>query len=195
MGIRVTDSIKRRIFVALLAVGMPSGVAYMATTSTVESEGFMLERHLDPVGKVTTGIGHLVQKGEVSKPVYTEQEVIDTFVIDWVKHDALMRSKVKVPFKSEWMRWAFADFTFNKGSTNFSTSSLLKELNAGRYEIACDKLTDWVYGTVNGKKVKLKGLERRASKQWKACMGEVPDNYQYDVNRWTGGTNEAKTNP
>lgn len=192
MGIRVTDTIRKRIFVALLAVGMPSGVAYMATTSTVDSEGFMLERHKDPVGKTTVGVGHLVQKGEVSKQTYTEDEVIDIFVKDWVKHDELMREKVKVEFKSDWMRWAFGDFTFNKGPTAFSKATLLQDLNAKRYDKACDRLTDWVFGTVNGKKVKLKGLEVRASKQWKACMGEVPRNYEQDVKRWT---DETKTNP
>lgn len=184
MKLNLTRSIKSKIFAALIAAGVAGPSAYVATNLTVESEGFMLNRHLDPVGKETTCIGHLVKKGEKTKPMYTEDECIDQFVKDWKEHEAMMEKVVKVPFKSDWMKGAVTDFTFNKGIGNLSASTLLKDLNAGRYDKACLRLLDWVYGTVDGKKVKLRGLEIRASKQYKYCMGEIPSDYKAPYNTW-----------
>lgn len=184
MKVKLTPALKSKIFAALIGAGVSAPVAFIATDHTVPAEGFMTELHLDPVGKATTGIGHLVQPGEKPKKTMTEDEVIAQFVVDWDKHTKLMKSKVKVPFKSEWMEGAFIDFTFNKGVGNFATSTLLKDLNTKRYERACERLTDWVYGTVNGKKVKLKGLEIRATAQYKYCMGEVPGDYKQKLEKW-----------
>jgi lysozyme len=184
MKLKLTDAVKQRIFVALLAAGVSGPSAYIATQHTVPSEGFMLNLHMDPVGKATTCIGHLVQKGETPKKVYTEAECIDIFVKDWTKHIRLMDQMVKVPYRSEWMKGAFTDFTFNKGVGNLASSTLLANLNGKRYDAACEQLTRWVYGTVNGKKVVLPGLEIRATEQYKYCMGDEPADYKPTMERW-----------
>lgn len=184
MKLPITNSLKSKVFAALLAAGVSGPVAYVASELTVPSEGVMTHLHLDPVGLETTCIGHLVKKGETPKQNYTEPECIDQFVKDWVDHQKMVDKAVKVPFKSEWMKGAITDFTFNKGIGNLTSSTLLKDLNAGNYDRACMRLTDWVYGTVNGKKVKLKGLEIRASKQYKYCMGEVPADYTPTMKAW-----------
>jgi lysozyme len=187
MAVKITKALQGRIFAALIAAGVSTPVAYVAVDHTVPSEGFMTELHLDPVGKATTGIGHLVLPGEKPKQTMSEQEVIDQFVKDWVKHQNLVSTKVKVPYRTEWMKGAVIDFTFNKGIGNLSSSTLLKDLNAQRYDKACERLTDWVYGTVKGKKVKLPGLVIRASEQYKYCMGEVPGEYKVDLRNWGYG--------
>lgn len=184
MKLKITDSLKKRIFVALIGAGVSAPSAYVATHVTVPQEGFLTDRHLDPVGKPTICVGHLLLKGEVSKPLYTEQECIDIFVKDWVKHEKLLDSVVKVPYRSAWMKGATTDFTFNKGIGNLSSSTLLARLNAKRYDEACHQLLNWVYGTVNGKKVKLKGLENRAAEQFKYCMGDEPAEYKPTMERW-----------
>jgi len=184
VGIRVTDALRKKILIALLAAGVSGPSAYYATTKTVDAEGFVTQLHLDPVGLPTLCVGHLAMKGEKVKQNYTEEECIAIFVSDWVKHERLLNEKVKVPYRSEWMKGSLTDFTFNKGIGNLASSTLLKDLNAKRYDRACDRLSDWVYGKVNGKKVKLRGLEIRASVQWKACMGEVPATYVSDMVRW-----------
>lgn len=184
MAIKVTDVLKKRILIALLTVGVSGPSAYYAATKTVEAEGFLTELHKDPVGLPTLCVGHLAMKGEKVKKNYTEEECIAIFVSDWVKHERLLNEKVKVPYRSEWMKASLTDFTFNKGISNLASSTLLKDLNAKQYDRACDRLSDWVYGKVNGKKVKLRGLEIRASVQWKACMGEVPATYVSDMVRW-----------
>lgn len=186
MKIPLTSALKGRIFAALLAAGVVGPSAYVATELTVPSEGFMTNLHLDPVGKATTCIGHLVQKGETPKQVYTEKECISQFVADWVKHEQLVDSVVKVPYKSPWMKGAVTDFTFNKGIGNVKVSKMLRDLNNKNYDSACFELTRWVYGTVNGKKVVLSGLEIRAQKQYKYCMGDEPADYKPKLQQWAG---------
>lgn len=179
--IPVTRALKSKIFASMLAAGVAGPSAYYASHETVVFEGFMTHLHLDPVGKATTGVGHLVKKGETPKQNYTEQEVIDQYVKDWIEHEQMLDKVVTGEYRSPWQRAAIADFTFNKGIGNVKSSTMLKHLNAGRHDQACLALTDWVYGTVKGKKVKLKGLEYRATTQYKYCMGEVPADYKQSL--------------
>lgn len=153
---------------------MAAPSAYVATELTIPSESIVTIPHGDPVGLKTICAGHLVMKGEVLKNEYTLDECIAIFVKDWTKHEKLLDSVVKVPYKSEWMKGALTDFTFNKGIGNVASSSLLKELNNKNYDEACNQLTRWVYA--KGKK--LPGLVIRASKQYKYCMGELPADYK-----------------
>ena len=188
MKIPVSNAIKARIFAALIAAGVAAPSAYVAVDLTVPSEGFMTSLHLDPVGLQTTCIGHLVKKGEIPKQNYTEDECIAQFVIDWKTAESAVEKYTKVPFRSDWMKGALTDFTLNKGSGNYSSSTMLKDLNAGHYDLTCKRLLDWVYATQNGKKIKLKGLEIRASKQYKYCMGEEPADYKPNLEKWSGDT-------
>lgn len=188
MKIPLTNALKGRIFAALIAAGVAAPSAYVATELTVPSEGFLTNRHLDPVGKPTACIGHLITKGETSKPLYTEDECISMFVSDWVKHEQLLQSVVNVPYRSDWMKGALTDFTFNKGIGNVKSSTLLKNLNNRNYDIACFELTKWVYATnPDGKKVVLRGLKIRAQAQYKYCMGDEPGDYKSKFNQLTGG--------
>lgn len=178
MKVPITKGLKGRILAALLASGVAGPSAYVATQLTVPSEGVITHLHLDPVGLKTTCIGHLVKKGEVPKQNYTEKECIDQFVVDWKEAESSVEKYTKVPFRSDWMKGALTDFTLNKGSGNYSSSTMLKDLNTGNYDRTCKRLLDWVYATKDGNKVKLKGLEIRASKQYKYCMGEEPSDYK-----------------
>lgn len=61
---------------------------------------------------------------------------------------------------------ALVSFIFNVGQGNYATSTLRKKLHAGDYAGAADQFVRWVYGTANGKKVKLPGLiTRRAAER------------------------------
>jgi lysozyme len=192
MKLVITSSLRNKIFAALIAAGVSAPVAFVATDVTVPSEGVLTHLHLDPVGKATTCIGHLVKKGETPKQNYTEDECIDQFVKDWKEHQELVKKAVKVPFKSEWMEGAVTDFTFNKGGGNLLASTMLAKLNARNYGGACLELTKWVYATVNGKKVKLKGLEIRATKQYAYCMGDEPADYKPMLERGLYGDSSFK---
>ena len=184
--IKLTESVKKKIYLAVLAVGVGAPSAYVATELTTPSEGFYLTPYVDPVGLTTICIGHLVKKGEVVKKQYTVDECVAIFAQDWKEHEALLDKKVKVPYKSEWMKAAFTDFTFNKGIGNVSSSTLLKKLNKKDYSGSCEELSRWVYGKVNGVSKVLPGLVIRATKQYKYCMGEEPADYKMKMREWGG---------
>lgn len=188
MKIPVSNAIKSRIFAALIAAGVAGPSAYVAVELTVPSEGFLTHLHDDPVGKPTACIGHLIQPGERAKKTYTEEECIEMFVSDWIKHEKLLDSTVKVPYRSDWMKGAITDFTFNKGIGNVKSSTMLKNLNNKNYDMACFELTKWVYATnPDGKKVVLRGLNIRAQAQYKYCMGYEQGDYKSKYQQMTGG--------
>lgn len=184
MGIRVTDSIKRRIFVALLAAGVGAPSAYVATELTAPSEGLYLTPYKDPVGLTTICLGHLVKKGEIVKKEYTVDECAVVFAKDFKEHEVLLDKMVKVPYRSPWMKAALTDFTFNKGAGNVSSSTLLRKLNSKDYDGACQELSRWVYGKVGGVMKVLPGLVTRATKQYQYCMGEAPGDYIPKMKAW-----------
>lgn len=187
MKLKLTPALRSKIFAALLAAGVAGPSAMVAVDLTVPSEGFMTTLHLDPVGKPTTCIGHLVLPGETPKATYSEDECIAIFVKDWVKHEKLLAGVVKVPYKSDWMKGAITDFTFNKGIGNVRSSTMLKRLNNKEYDLACYELTKWIYATENGKKVVLKGLNVRAQAQYKYCMGLEEGAYKSKFMQLTQG--------
>jgi len=184
MGINITDSLKKKIFIALIAAGVGGPSAYVATELTTPSEGFYTTPYSDPVGLKTWCVGHLGKKGEVVKKQYTEDECIKLFVQDWVVHERLLNGVVKVPYRSEWMKGALTDFTFNKGIGNVASSTLLVNLNNKKYDAACEQLSRWVFGKVNGVSKVLPGLVIRATKQYSYCMGNEPADYKSKMSEW-----------
>lgn len=178
MKISITPALRSRIFAALIGAGVAAPSAYIASNTTVDSEGFYTTPYADPAGLNTWCVGHLGKKGELVRKSYTVDECVSLFVNDWKAHEVLLDAVVKVPYRSDWMKGALTDFTFNKGIGNVASSTMLKNLNARRYDAACEELTKWVYATVNGKKVVLKGLQIRASMQYQYCMGNIPANYK-----------------
>lgn len=183
-GIRITTSLKKKLFIALIAAGVAGPSAYVATELTTPSEGFYTTPYIDPVGLKSWCIGHLGKKGEVVKKQYTEEECIALFVKDWVIHERLLNNVVKVPYKSGWMQGALTDFTFNKGIGNVQSSTLLLKLNAKKYDEACTELSRWVYAKVNGVATVLPGLVIRATKQYSYCMGNEPADYKSKMSGW-----------
>lgn len=183
-GVRITTSLKKKIFIALLAAGVSGPSAYVATDLTVPAEGFYTTPYNDPAGLKTWCVGHLGKKGEQVQKEYTETECVNLFVKDWVVHEVLLNNVVKVPYRSDWMKGAFTDFTFNKGIGNVQSSTLLVKLNDKKYDEACTQLTRWKYAKVNGVATVLPGLVIRATKQYQYCMGNVPDDYKTKMNEW-----------
>ncbi|WP_167670803.1 lysozyme [Allopusillimonas ginsengisoli] len=65
---------------------------------------------------------------------------------------------------------SYISFTYNVGDAAFRGSTLLKLHNQGRYREACEQMRRWVYVTVAGRKVKLRGLENRREAEVKLCL-------------------------
>lgn len=65
---------------------------------------------------------------------------------------------------------SYISFAYNVGDTAFRNSTLLKLHNQGRYREACEQMHRWVYVTVAGIKVKLRGLMNRRDKEVALCL-------------------------
>lgn len=184
MKVKITPSLRNKIFAALMAAGATGPVAYIGSHHTVDSEGMFTNVYLDPVGLKTVCVGHLITKDETVKKEYTIDECIAMYVADWIKHTKQVDKVVKVPYRSEWMQGAAIDFTFHMGIGNVQSSTFLKNLNAKRYDAACEQLTRWVYGKQGGVMVKMPGLVIRATERYKYCMGTIPADYKTVYEQW-----------
>lgn len=125
-------------------------------------EGLRLNPYDDGVGVMTIGYGHTgsgVKKGKI-----TEEEAEELLQKDIEKHQRAVQEAVKVPLTQEQFD-ALVSFAFNAGPTGFKRSTLVKKLNAGDLEGAAKEFSRWVYGTKGGKKVRLKGLEKRRAQE------------------------------
>jgi lysozyme len=84
------------------------------------------------------------------------------------KYGATVRDKVKVPLTDQQYS-ALSSFAYNVGPTNFSSSTLVKRLNAGDYEGAASEFKKW--NKAGGKE--LEGLSRRRAAEEALFKGDT----------------------
>lgn len=178
-------STNSNLYKKLLGVGLGSALALSGAFLISPSEGLVTKTYLDPVNILTSCRGHVGPELKLSQ-TFTVDQCDKVFADDLIKHDKQLMSVVKVPFKSDYQHAAMLSFVYNVGIGNFSSSTMLKKLNAGNYGGACLELTKWVFA--KGKR--LPGLEIRRTKEFSYCMGEVPLDVQEVVNE----ANKTKTN-
>lgn len=77
---------------------------------------------------------------------------------------------VKIPL-GEYQRAALYSFTYNVGISAFSKSTLLKRLNSGDVDGACEELRRWVYA--GG--MKFRGLMNRRDMERSMCLADGPN--------------------
>jgi len=176
MAIINSSSIAKR----MAAYGLSAAAALSGGYLLIPNEGAVLNSsneyvvYLDPVG-IPTACWGLTGKDMYGKPfkkgnTYTEQECTIMFV-DRVRHfERVVDKYVRVPYASVYEKAALISFVYNVGEGNFSSSSLLKALNKGQHEVACDGLLAWKYA----KKRVLPGLVKRRAEERQWCLGEVP---------------------
>jgi lysozyme len=131
-------------------------------------EGYKDEAYIPVPGDVPTidfGRTKGVKMGDKSNPVRGLQYLLDE--VENV-YAAGVKRCVKVPlFQHEYE--AMISISYNIGVGAFCNSTLVKKLNAGDYEGACNEFTKWVY--VKGRKVN--GLINRREQEKKQCLGEL----------------------
>lgn len=154
-------------------------VRYAVTALSVSLAGILsianFEGYADKVmipvpGDVATGgFGHADNRLPIGQYV-DEAQAVDWLKDDIEKHMAYLIKCVKVPLtQSEFD--AYLSFAFNVGGNAFCNSSLVKKLNFGDYQGACEGLKAWVYS--GG--VKYKGLETRRNIERLMCeSGQYP---------------------
>lgn len=134
-----------------------------------------LQPKMDPLGIWTCGFGRALVNPETGKflkgsrdkakayamyPNLTVEEANRMLAEDLVPRVNRVKALVKVPLTEDQLG-ALVSLFYNIGERNFSTSTLRKLLNQGKYLEAAEWFRPFNKGTVNGRKVELRGLTRR----------------------------------
>jgi lysozyme len=113
-------------------------------------EGFRARLYDDAAGHCTIGYGHLVHHGPSngSEPAEFRRGISRERALELLHADAeraadAVRREVKVPLSQEQFD-ALVSFVFNVGGGGFTSSTLLRELNAGNYDAVPPQLARWV---------------------------------------------------
>jgi lysozyme len=107
-----------------------------------KSEGFRSRVYLDSAGYPTIGYGHRLLHPESFPNGIDELQAANLLSNDVCEAEEAVQRLVKVPL-TQGQFDALVDFTFNLGSGRLAESTLLKDLNAGKYELAAEQLLLW----------------------------------------------------
>lgn len=107
-----------------------------------KSEGLKLRAYKDTGGVWTIGYGHT--RGVKPSDVCTRQQAERWLASDVGDAEDDIRNLVRVDLNDNQFS-ALVSFVFNIGGDQFRKSTLLKNLNAGDYDLAADEFLRWVY--------------------------------------------------
>jgi len=106
------------------------------------SEGFRSRVYLDAAGFPTIGYGHRLLHPESFSNGIDEVQAERILAYDVREAEQAVLRLVKVPLNQGQFD-ALVDFSFNLGAGKLAESTLLKDLNAGRYDAAQEQLLLW----------------------------------------------------
>ena len=106
------------------------------------SEGFRNRVYLDVAGLPTIGYGHRLLHSDSFPNGIDEPQAANLLACDVRDAEQAVERMVKAPL-TQGQFDALVDFTFNLGAGRLASSTLLKSLNAGRYDDAAEQLLRW----------------------------------------------------
>lgn len=135
-------------------------------------ESLKLEAYRCPAGVWTIGWGSTRIDGKPVKAgmTITADEADAALLVDVAKFEVQVNKLVKVPL-SQGEYDALVSFQYNTGA--LANSTLLRRLNEGDRTGAADQFLRWDKATVNGKKVVLRGLQRRRRAERDLFLGRA----------------------
>jgi lysozyme len=107
-----------------------------------QSEGFRSKVYLDVNGLPTIGYGHRLLHPESFPNGISEEQATQILASDVREAEQAVRRLARVPL-AQGQFDALVDFCFNLGSGRLAASTLLADLNAGRYNAAAEQLLLW----------------------------------------------------
>ena len=107
-----------------------------------KSEGFRSRVYLDVAGVPTIGYGHRLLRGESFPEGIDEPNAARILAGDLRQAEETVRRLVKVQIEQGQFD-ALVDFCFNLGAGRLAASTLLQDLNAGKFDAAAEQLLHW----------------------------------------------------
>ncbi len=131
-------------------------------------EGFRSTMYNDPVGHCTIGYGTLIHRGNCNgdsseqpfRNGVSDAQATQLLVDRLNEFQLTVNNSVTVELNAGQFD-SLVSFTYNVGPGNFRSSTLLRLLNQGNYNVVPSELRKWTKGSVNGRLVDLPGLVRR----------------------------------
>lgn len=120
------------------------GVSEQGVQFIAQHEGFSAQVYNDPAGNPTIGYGHLVMPGESFPGGLTREQALQLLRTDLQTRVVPYLNQVRVPLTQNQVD-ALASFIYNVGGGNFSRSTLLQQLNAGKFQAATAEFGRWIY--------------------------------------------------
>ncbi len=177
------DVLKRRLIETALAIaaGTAGAVVYQKIEQPSPAVQLAMEigahyessgRHIgtpyvDKVGKgqPLTVCNGITGPGVVAGRYYTRDDCKRLELSHYQKAEREAKAALKLwPKYNMFVQASFIDAYFNLGAATVNAGSIPTLANAGALDLACQKMTAYVMGTVGGKKVRLGGLvDRRAT--------------------------------
>lgn len=167
----------------LLTLGLSATLAVTGGYLIGPLEGMSNQAYKDIVGVPTVcfGVTNGVKMGDYKTTEQCERDLAKELVV----YNRNMKKHVKVEL-FPYEEIAYTSFVWNLGETNFKNSTLLKKLNAGDREGACQELLKW--NRAGGKEVR--GLTNRRLHEQKVCLGK-----DEKVNEALKALEASKTSP
>ena len=176
MNSSIKDKITKKMAAAGLSVAASLSAGYLLIPHEGEVKNSKGEHvvYLDPVGIPTFcwGLTGKDMYGKFPKvgDTYTDQEC-EIMFSERVRHfEKAVDRNVSVKYASVFQKAALISFTYNVGEGALASSTLLRELNKGNHEEACDQLLRWIYA----KGIVLPGLKNRRGEERDWCSGDAP---------------------
>ena len=152
----------------LVGSGAVASIVLAGSILVAPWEGMKTTAYQDVIGVYTVCYGET--KGVKRGDKYTEDQCIDQLALSLPAYRANMLQYVKVHL-APYEEAAYLSFSYNVGVGNFANSSLLRKLNSGQHQAACEELKKWVYA--GGKY--FQGLANRREEEYQMCIGKHKD--------------------
>jgi len=156
-------------------------------------EGCKLKAYRCPANVCTIGYGHTNAAGApmvTDSSVITQQQAEDILRHDLVKYETAVHEMVTQPLNQHQFD-VLVDFAYNAGIGNLKSSTLLKKVNAGKFDDVPAELMKWTKG---GGKV-LPGLVRRRQAESAWWISGEPAQVSAPIEEPTTDEHEHRAEP
>lgn len=157
------DKLRKPIAAITISGALVTGVA--------NHEGFRSEAYR-PLPQDVYTIGFGTTKHEDGSSIKPGERITREQADLYLRNDLRLFVKqisncIKVPI-TEYEFNSYVSLSYNIGSSAFCNSTLVKQLNQGNYDMACDEILKW--NKFKGKE--LQGLTNRRKQEYKECKNQ-----------------------